>query len=51
LNRQPGAAFYSLCREKGDECKKASQAVNAATDGRDVGADVEGIRKALADVI
>lgn len=49
--REPGAGSYSLCREKDDECKKASPALKAATDGRDIGADVEGIRKALADVI
>ena len=48
--REPGAAPYALCREKGDECKKASPAVKAATDGRDIGADIQGIRKALADV-
>jgi hypothetical protein len=50
--REPGAALYTLCREKdSNECKKASRALNAGTDGRDIGADVEGIRKALKGVI
>ena len=50
--REPGSAPYTLCREKdSNECKKASRALNAATDGRDIGADVEGIRKALKGVI
>ena len=49
---EPGAAPYSLCREKdGDQCKKASPALKGATDGRDIGADIEGIRKALAGVL
>jgi hypothetical protein len=51
-NREPGASAYALCQEKeSDDCKKASPAVKAATDGRDIGADLEAIRKALADVI
>jgi len=50
--REPGASSYSLCREKdSEECKKASPALHAASDGRDIGADVEGIRKALEGVI
>lgn len=50
--REPGAFSYELCREKGsDECKKASPALHAASDGRDIGADLEGIRKALEGVI
>jgi len=49
--REPGAPPYALCRgTESDECKKASPALNGATDGRDIGADVQGIRKALEGV-
>jgi hypothetical protein len=50
--RETGASAYALCHEKdSDECKKTSPALKAATDGRDIGADVEAIRKALEGVI
>jgi hypothetical protein len=50
--REPGAASYALCRARDDSvrCKKASPALGAATDGRDIGADVMTIEKALAGV-
>ncbi|HEX6802719.1 MAG TPA: hypothetical protein VF133_03490 [Terriglobales bacterium] len=50
--REPGALAYSLCQEKDPgECKRASPALKAGTDGRDIGADVAGIRRALEGVI
>lgn len=50
--REPGASAYTLCRKKdSEECKRASLALKAASDGRDIGADLEAIRKALKGVI
>jgi hypothetical protein len=50
--REPGAAPYALCRARDDSvrCKKASPALGTATDGRDLGADVVKIEKALTGV-
>ena len=45
-----GLSDYRLCREKSDYCKKPSPAIAAATDGRDIGADVDAIESALAGV-
>lgn len=39
-----------LCHGKADGCSKASPGAGAATDGRDIGADVEGLEAALAGV-
>ena len=39
-----------LCREKDSGCKKASPGIGAATDGRDLGADLGAIEQALAGV-
>ncbi|MGA9526777.1 MAG: hypothetical protein WBS24_01545 [Terriglobales bacterium] len=44
------AANSPLCHEKGPGCKKVSPGVGAATDGRDLGADMEGLEQALAGV-
>jgi len=47
-----GPGLYSLCRNKDDSasCKNASPALGSATDGRDIGADVDAIEKAVAGV-
>jgi hypothetical protein len=44
---------YHLCRQKGDggTCMKSSPALAKGTDGKAIGADVEGIEKATAGVI
>jgi hypothetical protein len=43
--------FYELCSEKsGKECKKASPALAAASDGKDVGVDVKVLQEKLAGV-
>ena len=39
-----------LCHGKADGCSKASPGAGAATDGRDIGADVEGLDAVLAGV-
>lgn len=39
-----------LCHEKGPGCPKVSPGVGAASDGRDVGADVDGVEAAIAGV-
>ncbi len=41
---------YRLCREKEAECKKASPAIHAAADGKDLGVDVEALEKLTAGV-
>jgi hypothetical protein len=45
-----GIARYRLCRKKEDACKNVSPAIAAGSDGRDIGADVDAIEKALAGV-
>jgi hypothetical protein len=45
-----GIDRYRLCRKKDDLCKNVSPAISAGTDGRDVGADVDAIEKALEGV-
>jgi hypothetical protein len=39
-----------LCHEKGPGCSKKSPGVGAATDGRDLGADVEAVEAAISGV-
>lgn len=41
-----------ICHEKGESptCQKASVAVRKASDGRDIGADIQGIEKATAGI-
>jgi hypothetical protein len=39
-----------LCREKGAGCAKASPGIGAATDGRDLGADIDAVQAAIAGV-
>ena len=48
----PETGAYELCRQKEDNsgCKKTSPAIGAATDGRNIGADLEGLSKAIAGV-
>jgi hypothetical protein len=45
-----GLDRYRLCRKKNEVCKNPSPAIAAGTDGRDVGADVDAIEKALEGV-
>jgi hypothetical protein len=44
---------YSLCQNKGDggRCTRSSPALAKGTDGKSIGADIEGIEKATAGVI
>jgi hypothetical protein len=44
---------YRVCHEKGESpsCKKSSIAAGAASEGKDVGADIDAIEKATAGVI
>jgi hypothetical protein len=44
---------YRLCRSKDEasSCKKASPAIAAGTDGKDIGADIDRIQQATAGVI
>jgi hypothetical protein len=46
--RDQGASDYRLCRQKDDSCKEPSRAVGAASDGKDIGADIDAIEKAIA---
>jgi hypothetical protein len=47
----PGGKPYELCKEKsGDECKKASPALGAGTDGKDLGVDLDKLGQMLANV-
>ena len=47
----PGGKPYELCKEKtGDECKKASPALGAGTDGKDLGVDLDKLWQMLANV-
>jgi hypothetical protein len=41
---------YRLCRDKGGDCKKASPALQAGSDGKDVGADVDAVLAATKGV-
>lgn len=45
-----GIDRYRLCRKKDDVCKNVSPGIGAGTDGRDIGADVDAIEKALDGV-
>lgn len=48
---QPFGKPYELCKEKGGvECKKASPALGAGTDHKDLGADLEKLSEMLAAV-
>ena len=44
---------YRLCRLKGEmpACNKSSPALRGATDGKDIGADIDAIEKATANVM
>lgn len=47
----PEGKPYELCKEKDSgECKKASPAVHAGTDGKDLGADLQKLEQMLANV-
>ena len=50
---RPGQTGLRLCQAKDEKssCKKASPAVGAATDGKDIGADMDAIEKATSGVI
>jgi hypothetical protein len=47
-HKAPG--WYRLCRQKEEGCKKASPAIGAASDGKDIGADVEKIERVMDEV-
>jgi len=51
--RNGSGGDYRLCREKGDgpSCKKASPGLRAATDRKDIGADLQAIETATKGVI
>lgn len=53
ITAEEGAEGFRLCRaaDKESSCKKASPALGAASDGRDIGADVEAVDKAIRGVI
>jgi len=47
---QPGGSALRLCRATGQEpCKKVSPAIGAASDGKDIGADIDAIEKAVGE--
>ena len=46
--KAPG--WYRLCRQKEEGCKKASPAIGAGSDGKDIGADVEKVDKVVDEV-
>ena len=50
---EAGAAPYQLCRGEDDPspCKKASPALGAANDNKDIGADVQAIHRIMTEVI
>jgi hypothetical protein len=41
---------FRLCRTAGGGCSKASPAIKATRDGKDIGADLDAIEKALEGV-
>ena len=47
---EDGTSDYRLCRQKNEpaSCKEVSRAVGAASDGKDIGADIDAIEKAIA---
>jgi len=51
ITREGGINRYRLCRQKNEGCKKASPAIGAGTDGKDIGADLEVIEKTMAEII
>jgi hypothetical protein len=51
ITHEGGLNQYRLCRGKEDGCKKPSPAIGAGTDGKDIGADVDAIEKAMAEII
>jgi len=42
---------FHLCRVKEEGCKKPSPAIGAGTDGKDIGADLDAIEKAMKGII
>jgi len=44
------SGWYHLCQQKENGCKKASPAIGAAVDGKNIGADVDAIEKVMAEV-
>ncbi len=52
ITHEGGGTRYRLCRQKDDQgCKKPSPAIGAGTDGKDIGADVDAIEKAMEGII
>jgi hypothetical protein len=50
---RPGETSFRLCRavDEKSSCRKASAAVGAASDGKDIGADIDAIEKATRGVL
>ena len=51
VTHEGGVNQYRLCRKKDELCKKPSPAIGAATDGKDIGADVGAIEKTMEGII
>ncbi len=49
----PGETSFRLCRDADEKshCKKISPGVGAASDGKDIGADIDAIEKATSGVL
>lgn len=50
-SQEGGVHQYHLCRRKEEGCKKASPAIGAGTDGKDIGADVDAIERIMQEII
>ena len=46
--RESARSDFKLCRDKDETCKKTSPALKGASDGKDIGADLEAIEAAIA---
>jgi hypothetical protein len=51
IAHEAGANQYRLCKQKDEGCKRPSPAIGAGTDGKDIGADVDAIEKAMGGVV
>jgi len=53
MSSQPGERGFRLCRVADDKgsCKKPSPALGAASDGKNIGADIEAIEKATGETL
>jgi hypothetical protein len=51
VESKDGSQKYRLCKQKESGCSKRSPAIGAGTDGKDIGADVDAIEKAMAQIV